>query len=100
MVPDPREVAILQDVQQFCLEAGIDLGNFIEEQRAPLRQLHATWLRRVRAGERPFLKTEELAFNQGGWNRRTIHFDEGSLIPGGTLMDKTGQNFFPGAAFT
>jgi len=54
----------------------------------------------VRAGERTFLKSEEFAFDQGGRNRRTIHFDKRTLIPRGALVDKARQNFLSGATFT
>ena len=51
VIAEAREMAVLQDVQQLGLEAGVDLGNFVEEQRSALRQLHAAGFGGVRAGE-------------------------------------------------
>ena len=100
VIADAREMAVLQDVQQLRLQAGIDLGNFVEEQRSALRHFHAAGLGGVRAGERALLKSEQLAFDQRCRNRRTIHLDKGTLTPRRALVDKARQNFLSGAAFT
>ena len=70
MVSDAREVAVLQNVQQFGLQARVELGDLVQEKRAALGHFHAAGLCGSRAGEGALFKSEKLAFQQRAGNRR------------------------------
>ena len=92
-------MAVLEDVEQFRLQARIELGDFVHEQRAALGHFHAAGLRGISAGESALLKSEKLALDQCARNRRAIDFHKGSAVPGRGVVDEVRQNLFPGAAF-
>src|SRR5919197_1582866 len=52
------------------------LEEVIEEQRAPLGELEASFLARLRSGERPLLVSEELRFDEALGQRGAAHFHE------------------------
>ena len=58
LIPDTREMAVLQHVQQLRLQVRVELANLVQEERAALRHFHAAGLRRMRPSERTLLKTE------------------------------------------
>src|SRR4029079_19337842 len=73
---DTIELLLLERTQDFRLKPYRQIANFIEEQRAAMRELEAARLAGVRAGERAFLVSEELGFEQRLWNRRAVDRDE------------------------
>jgi len=52
----------LQGAQQLRLEQYRQLADFVEKERAAVGEFQQTDLAPLRAGEGPFLVTEELAF--------------------------------------
>ena len=100
MVADAREMAVLQNVQQLRLQAPVELGDFVQEQRAALRHFHAAGFCGVRARESAFLESKQFAFEQRAGNRRAIHFHERAFPPGRALVNETRQHFLASAAFT
>src|SRR5581483_368412 len=95
---DAAELPVLQKLQQFGLKGEIKLGNFIEEQRAPVRQFDASRLRSVGAGERALLIAEYFTFQQGPWHDGSVHLHEWAGLPRRHTMHQAGNDVFAGAA--
>src|SRR5882672_667747 len=57
---DPRELEVLEDVEQLGLETERELGDLVEVDRAGLRELELPCLPPMRTGEGALLVTEEL----------------------------------------
>ena len=72
----PRILAVLQDVQKFCLQVRAHLRDFVEKDRALVGQLEFAGLGANRAGERSLLVTEKLRFQKFAGQRGAVHFDE------------------------
>ncbi len=100
VVADAREMAVLQDVQQLRLQARVELGDFIKEKRAALREFHTARFRGVRSRESAFLESEQLAFEERAGDCRAVHLHERAFPPGRSFVNETRQHFFPRAAFT
>ena len=70
---EPLELLLLQDAQQLHLDIQRQLADFVEEDRAVVRQLEASVLLLHRAGERTALVSEQLAFGQARRKRAAVH---------------------------
>src|ERR1700751_5622498 len=99
VVADACKMAVLQNVQQLCLQAPVELGDLIQEKGPSLRELDEAGFRGVRPGERSLLESEQLAFEQRAWNRWAIHLYERAFPPGRTFVNEARQHLFAGAAF-
>ena len=73
---DALESAFLEHAQQFGLHGQRDLADLVEKDRAAVRQLEPALALTGRAGERPLLVAEELAFEQRLRQGRAIDGDE------------------------
>src|SRR5262249_22888004 len=73
---DAPDATILQQAQQLYLNPLRQLAELIEEGRAPLSLLYQPDASAARAGVGPLLVSEQLAFNQGLRDRRTVYFDQ------------------------
>jgi hypothetical protein len=89
----------LQQLQEFGLQTQVEFRDFVEKERAAMGHLHASRFRSVGAGESPFFVSEELAFEQGTRDCRTVDLHKGTAAPRGKPMDHAGNNVFAGAAF-
>ncbi len=74
---EPFEFALLQHAQQFHLRRAGHVADFVEEQRALIREFEFSGLVRRRSGERAFFVSEKFALQQIFWNRGAIDFDKG-----------------------
>ena len=101
--PNAGEMAVLQDVQQLCLQAPVELGDFVEEKRSALSRVS------TRPGfggvaapvKGAFLESEEFAFEERAGNCRAVHLHERAIPPGGDLfVNETRQHFLASAALT
>src|SRR5208337_198347 len=100
VIPDPRECAVLQELQKFALEIRIQLRNLIQKQSAAMRHFHSPRLGNVCPGKGTLLVSKQLAFKQRPGNRRTAHLYE---LSGGVLrihMYPSCQRFLARAALT
>src|SRR5690242_19363378 len=61
---DALEFALLQEPQQFGLQSNRDLADLVEQNRAAVRQLEATFAPLRRPGEGALFVTEKFALNQ------------------------------------
>ncbi len=66
------DLPLLQHAEQLHLEGGGQLGDLVEEERAPVGRLHQPGLGPHRAGERALLVTEELGLEEMLGQRRAV----------------------------
>src|SRR5206468_8165596 len=78
-------------------DVGWDITDFVQEQRALIRKLHAADLLADGARERTLLVTEQLALKQAGRNRRAVQLDECPLLAPAAVVYRTGNKFLSGA---
>ena len=100
VIPDPRERAVLQELQKFALKIRIQLRNLIQKQSAAMRHFHSPGLGNVCPGKRSLLVSKQLAFKQRPGNRCAADLDE---LSGGVLrihMYPSCKRFFARAALT
>ena len=97
--PDPLEFPFLQDAQQFDLHRRRTLADLIEEQRTAIGDLETSGFHLHGLGKCAFLMAKELAFQHALCQRRAIDFDEGFFPARTVLVDRTGNELFPSAAF-
>jgi hypothetical protein len=73
---DRYDFSFLQDTQERCLRRRWQLGDLVEEERAAGGAAHTPESFPVGAGVRPLRVPEELALDQRGRNRATVHSNE------------------------
>src|SRR5207245_5624402 len=93
------EFALLQSAQELRLDVGWDITDFIQEQRALIRKLHASDPLADRACEGTFFVAEQLAFEQARRNRRAVQLDECPLLAPAAVVDGPGNKLFSRAGF-
>ena len=95
---EPFEVLVLEEAQQLRLERRRDLGDLVEKERAAFRRLDATRLIAHRAREGAARVAEQLAREQLGGERGTVHGDEGAVAPRALRVQRARQHALAGAA--
>src|SRR6202030_3290432 len=93
----PLEFLFLQRAQQLRLQLQTNVADFIQEQRAVIGKLQTSALLHQSTGECALLMSEELAFDQPGWNGSTIEPYKRSVSSWTKAMDGASNQFFPGA---
>src|SRR3712207_1532347 len=83
---DALERSLLQDAQELRLKHGRQLADFVEEERAAVRDFELALLLRERARERAALVPEQLRLQQSLRQRRAVYRDEGALAPAAVLV--------------
>ncbi len=73
---DALEASLLEHAQQLGLRGQGQFGNFIQENRAAIGELHFSDLARSRSGIGAALVSEEFVFHQALGNRGAIQRDE------------------------
>src|SRR5262249_47740603 len=96
---DPVKAFFFDRLEQLRLQREIELGNLIEKDRAPVRQLEKAGLGRSGAGEGPLFVAEKLGFEQIVRQPGAIEVDEGSRRGGAPAMNLAGQGSFACPAF-
>ena len=96
---EAREGALFEYAKEFALERGSEGGDFVEEERAIVGELDATFLHGDGAGECAFFVAEELGFHQAFGERGAIHADEGTGAARALRVKRAGDEFFADAAF-
>src|SRR5204862_5971291 len=94
---DAFKLALLQHAQQFHLNCRTQVANFIEKQRAAIRQLKTALARLKRRGKRATLVPKQLRLNQRLRQRRTTHRHKWSAAARALLMNRARQHLFAGA---
>ena len=97
---DRHHRAFLDGSQQFGLQVGAQLANFIQEDGAPLCRAEAPNSFVISSGEGPFDVAKKMAGEQLGGECSTVDRDEGLRTPRTVSMDGTSNQFFSRAAWS
>src|SRR5205814_9201073 len=89
--PHPRELPVLQHLQELGLQRGVELADLVEEDRAAVGHLEAAGLALVGAGEGAPLVAEQLGLEQLARRRRAVELDEGRPSARGMRVDRSGN---------
>src|SRR6516164_3343838 len=95
---DPAELAVLKKLQELGLQGQIELGDFIQKERAAVRQLNTAGLGTIGAREGSLFVSEQLAFEQGAGDRGAVDLDVRAGAPGRPAMDHACDDVFARAA--
>src|SRR5206468_11294626 len=74
------------------------VSDFVEQDRAPVRQLEQTLPTLVSVGDRAVFVSEQLRLEERGREPAAMHLDKGAVSTRGEVMDRAGHPAFPGAA--
>ena len=85
---------LLQDTKKLRLELQRDVANFVQEQRALMRELEPADLLCDRAGERATLMPKEFAFEQPGGDGGAVEFDEWPIPARTVAVNGARDEFF------
>ena len=97
---DALKLVFLQNAQQLRLGEERHLADLVEKERAALRHFELADLAALlRAGERPFLIAEELAFKEVIGDTRAVDGDKGILVTPALLVDGAGDQLLAGPRF-
>src|SRR5439155_2611271 len=93
---DALELAILQHTQELGLQLERKIADLDEEERASVGELETADLPRERAGERPLLVPEELAFDHTGRESGAVDLHEELVLPLAHIVDRANDELLPG----
>jgi hypothetical protein len=96
---EPLKLLILQHLQKLRLQFEIHVANLIKEYGSLIAQFKHAQLLLESAGECPALIPKQLAFDQFGGQRGTVHFQELLLSARRVSMKLPGQYFLTHAGF-
>jgi hypothetical protein len=88
---DSPEREVLEHMEQLGLEGQREFADFVEEDRALVRDLEGAQLATERAGEGALLMSEQLRLEQLGGEGRAVHFDPWTVVSGGRRMQAAGD---------
>src|SRR5215510_946586 len=91
---------LLQYAQKFSLKRSRHIPDFIQENRSFMSLAEQSFRASVGAGERTFFMTEELAFEQGCRQSRTVDGHKGFVSSTARQMDCFGNYFLARTALT
>src|SRR5271157_5108304 len=100
VIPDPRECAVLQELQKLALKIQIQIRNLIQKKRAAMRHFHSPGFGNACPGKGALLVPEQLAFKQRPGNGCTANLDELSRSVLRIRMNPSCQRFLARAALT
>src|ERR1019366_4250033 len=95
--PDARVTAILQQMQQFCLQRRGHVANLIEEESASIGDLHQASFTLIRPRKGALLIAEQFAFKQVDRYRGAVQFDKRGIPQSRPCMHVTSDNLLPRA---
>jgi hypothetical protein len=93
------ELLLLQDAQQFRLEAEGHVADFIQKQRASVRSLESPYPLNYSTGESTSFMAEEFAFQKVRGDRGTVYLNERSGPAFTFLVDGTRDRFLTRSGF-
>ena len=99
MVAHPLECALLQYPQKLNLHGRAQLGNFVQKDRAAVRQLKAPFFVPDRPREGAFDVAEQLAFEQAFGQGRAVDRNKHRLRPVAEVVDGLGHQLLADTAF-
>src|ERR1019366_6425283 len=90
----------LQGAEQLHLRGQRKIADFVEKNSPSVRAFKETRARRLRASERPFDVTEQLALDELFRNRGAVDRNEWFLHARRSTVNRARDELFAGAAFT
>jgi len=99
VAPDPRELPVLQDVEELGLERRVEIADLVEEDGAVVGRLELADLELMGAGEGPALVAEQLRLQQLARDRRAVDLHEGPPVARGMVVDRPGDEVLARAGF-
>ena len=96
---DARELAFLQDTQDFTLNLQGHFADLVQEKRALIALLESANPLAVGAGEGPFLVAKKFAFEKVVRNGRAVNGEEALVAPSAVVVDRAGDEFLSRSAF-
>jgi len=96
LAADPLEGLLLKHPQHLRPEGEWHVADLVEEQGATVALFELADALAVGAGERAFLVTEQLAFQQVFRNRGAVQSQERRPVPPAVLVDRAGDPFLAG----
>src|SRR5439155_10871856 len=98
--PQALEFPLLQNAQQFWLEFQGDITDFVQKQRALVRQLQPATLLCDCTGEGTPLVPEKFTLQQTAGNGSAVEFDQRSLPPAAAIVNSPCNKFLAGAGLS
>src|SRR6185437_3768321 len=95
---DWLDLLFLEGAEQLRLQVYGQVADFVQEERAAAGCLHQALPGLHRAGEGALHVAEELGFDEGWYEGRTIHRNEGLRAAGAGKMDRASDELLAGAA--
>src|SRR6185436_16391883 len=99
VLPQPSHLALLEYAQESRLESERRVGDFIQENRPPVRRLNQPDSILVRAGKRSAPRAEQFCFKQWLWQGPAVDRHEGTSRPTPVQVNGAGDDLLAGAAF-
>ena len=96
---DTDDFMILQHAQKLYLHARVDFADFVEKNRAFVREFETPLLHFFGSGVRAFFVTEQFAFEQRFAQSRAVHFYHFVSASRREIVDRIGDEFFSHTAF-
>src|SRR5215471_6867327 len=87
----------LQNAQQFCLKFKRDVPDFVQKERALIRQFETSRLLRDCSGERAFLMTKQFTFQKSKRDGCAIQFYKSSIPAAAQLVNSARDQFLTGS---
>ena len=91
---DRFELLLLEDAQQLHLCVEGQLSDFVQEERAAVRQLESADSLFDRTGKCAFDVSEQFALNESWRDGATVHFDERPVASPAAAVHRSGKQFF------
>ncbi len=94
---EPLELAALEDPQELRLDLEGELGDLVEEDRAPVGDLEPAERALQRAGEGPALVAEQLALDERGGQGGAVDRDDRPVAAAAAVVEGEGDEVLSGA---
>jgi hypothetical protein len=98
LAAQPRELAVLEHLQELGLQTRMHLADLVQEDGALIGILELAELPLLGSRERALFEAEELALQELRGQGGAIHLDEGTLAAGRELVQGAGHELLAGAA--
>src|SRR5688500_4554386 len=92
--PKPLKFLLLQGAEEFRLEFQGNITDFVEEERAAVRQFEAPDALRDCASEGALFMAEEFALEEAGRNGGAVQFDESAVAAVAQVVERAGDQLF------
>src|SRR5262245_35192542 len=96
----PFELLFLEHAEQLDLKLQRNFSHLVQEKSPPVGQLKPANLRRNGPCEGALFMSEEFAFEESGWNGRTVELDKSPLATVAEIVKRPRHELLSAACFT